>query len=175
MREEVKTDLAAGELEAVARRARAEINRRALLSAGAVLVPLPGLDVAVDVAVLVSMMNAVNRAFCLSPDQVARLGMQERVAVYEALSGIGAVMAGKSMTGIAALEIVRQLGSRWCAGKTARWVPIAGQGVAVALSYGLVRWLGELHVRECLMIRNRVAALLSYEKDNSYLKQKHYD
>lgn len=58
MREEVKTDLAAGELEAVARRARAEINRRALLSAGAVLVPLPGLDVAVDVAVLVSMMNA---------------------------------------------------------------------------------------------------------------------
>lgn len=121
------------------------------------------------------MLNAVNRAFCLSPDQVARLGMQERVAVYEALSGIGAVMAGKSMTGIAALEIVRQLGSRWCAGKTARWVPIAGQGVAVALSYGLVRWLGEQHVRECLMVRNRVAALLSYEKDNSYLKQKHYD
>ena len=39
------------------------------------LVPLPGLDVAVDVGVLVSMMNAVNRAFCLSPDQIERLGM----------------------------------------------------------------------------------------------------
>lgn len=76
-------DPAAGELALAARRAREEVKRRALLSAGAVLVPLPGLDVAVDVGVLVSMMNAVNRAFCLSPDQIERLGMEERVAVYE--------------------------------------------------------------------------------------------
>lgn len=122
-------DPAAGELALAARRAREEVKRRALLSAGAVLVPLPGLDVAVDVGVLVSMMNAVNRAFCLSPDQIERLGMEERVAVYEALSGVGAVMAGKSVTGVAALTIAKQLGSRWCAGKTARWVPIVGQGV----------------------------------------------
>lgn len=104
-------DPAAGELALAARRAREEVKRRALLSAGAVLVPLPGLDVAVDVGVLVSMMNAVNRAFCLSPDQIERLGMEERVAVYEALSGVGAVMAGKSVTGVAALTIAKQLGS----------------------------------------------------------------
>lgn len=113
-------DPAAGELALAARRAREEVKRRALLSAGAVLVPLPGLDVAVDVGVLVSMMNAVNRAFCLSPDQIERLGMEERVAVYEALSGVGAVMAGKSVTGVAALTIAKQLGSRWCAGKMVR-------------------------------------------------------
>ena len=173
-------DPAAGELALAARRAREEVKRRALLSAGAVLVPLPGLDVAVDVGVLVSMMNAVNRAFCLSPDQIERLGMEERVAVYEALSGVGAVMAGKtlaggagpsnaegkSVTGVAALTIAKQLGSRWCAGKTARWVPIVGQGAAAALSYGLVKWLGEQHVRECLAVRSRVAALLPYEKDS---------
>lgn len=104
-------DPAAGELALAARRAREEVKRRALLSAGAVLVPLPGLDVAVDVGVLVSMMNAVNRAFCLSPDQIERLGMEERVAVYEALSGVGAVMAGKSVTGVAALTIAKQLGT----------------------------------------------------------------
>ena len=159
-------DPAAGELALAARRAREEVKRRALLSAGAVLVPLPGLDVAVDVGVLVSMMNAVNRAFCLSPDQIERLGMEERVAVYEALSGVGAVMAGKSVTGVAALTIAKQLGSRWCAGKTARWVPIVGQGAAAAPSYGLVKWLGEQHVRECLAVRSRVAALLPYEKDS---------
>lgn len=123
-------DPAAGELALAARRAREEVKRRALLSAGAVLVPLPGLDVAVDVGVLVSMMNAVNRAFCLSPDQIERLGMEERVAVYEALSGVGAVMAGKSVTGVAALTIAKQ------------------------------------HVRECLAVRSRVAALLPYEKDS---------
>ena len=90
-------DPAAGELALAARRAREEVKRRALLSAGAVLVPLPGLDVAVDVGVLVSMMNAVNRAFCLSPDQIERLGMEERVAVYEALfqKGVIAVDGGQ--------------------------------------------------------------------------------
>ena len=65
-----------------------------------------------------------------------------------------------------ALTIAKQLGSRWCAGKTARWVPIVGQGAAAALSYGLVKWLGEQHVRECLAVRSRVAALLPYEKDS---------
>lgn len=110
-------DPAAGELALAARRAREEVKRRALLSAGAVLVPLPGLDVAVDVGVLVSMMNAVNRAFCLSPDQIERLGMEERVAVYEALSGVGAVMAGKSVTGVAALTIAKQLGKPMVRGK----------------------------------------------------------
>lgn len=110
MREE-RADPAAGELALAAMRARAEVNRRALLSAGAVLVPLPGLDVAVDAGVLVSMMNAVNRAFCLSPEQIEKLGMDERAAVYEALSGVGAVMAGRSVTGVAALTIVRQLGA----------------------------------------------------------------
>ena len=67
-------DPAAGELALAARRAREEVKRRALLSAGAVLVPLPGLDVAVDVGVLVSMMNAVNRCggSLLRPRQVAR-------------------------------------------------------------------------------------------------------
>ena len=64
------------------------------------------------------------------------------------------------------LTIAKQLGSRWCAGKTARWVPIVGQGAAAALSYGLVKWLGEQHVRECLAVRSRVAALLPYEKDS---------
>ncbi|MFR6358363.1 MAG: hypothetical protein ACLUNV_01170 [Sutterella wadsworthensis] len=76
------------------------------------------------------------------------------------------MMAGKSVTGVAALTIAKQLGSRWCAGKTARWVPIVGQGAAAALSYGLVKWLGEQHVRECLAVRSRVAALLPYEKDS---------
>ena len=104
-------DPAAGELALAARRAREEVKRRALLSAGA-------------------------------------------------------VMAGKSVTGVAALTIAKQLGSRWCAGKTARWVPIVGQGAAAALSYGLVKWLGEQHVRECLAVRSRVAALLPYEKDS---------
>ena len=162
MRDE-RADVSAGELALAARRARAEVNRRALLSAGAVLVPLPGFDVA-DVGVLVSMMNAVNRTFCLSPEQIEKLGMDERAAVYEALSGVGAVMAGRSVTGVAALTIVKQLGSRWCAGKTARWLPIVGQGAAAALSYGLFKWLGEQHVRECLAVRSRVSALLPYEK-----------
>lgn len=161
---DVGADVSAGELALAARKARAEVNQRALLSAGAVLVPLPGFDVAVDVGALVSMMNAVNRTFCLSPEQIEKLGMDERAAVYEALSGVGAVMAGRSVTGVAALTIVKQLGSRWCAGKTARWLPIVGQGAAAALSYGLVKWLGEQHIRECLAVRSRVSALLPYEK-----------
>lgn len=82
-------------LSQAAKLAWAEVRRRAVLSAGATLVPLPGLDIAVDLGALVSMFNTINRIFYLSPEQMAQLNTEDRIALFKAMSHVGSMFAGK--------------------------------------------------------------------------------
>ena len=146
-------DIAAETALSLARRAREArrlVRRRAALSAAAAVLPIPGLDIAVDLA-----------AFALSPGQIERLHTDERIAMLSALSQVGAVFAGRYVTNAVVLTAVKQLGARWAAGRAAKWVPIAGQGAAAALSFWAVVRLGDAHIAECLRVREQVCALLT--------------
>ena len=147
-------------LSQAAKLARAEVRRRAVLSAGATLVPLPGLDIAVDLGALVSMFNTINRIFYLSPEQMAQLNTEDRIALFKAMSHVGSMFAGKYVSSAMVLGLVKQVGARWENGRVARWVPVIGQGTAAALSYGMFTWLGESHIKECLAIRREAKLLM---------------
>ena len=151
-------DIAAETALSLARRAREArrlVRRRAALSAAAAVLPIPGLDIAVD------LLNQINRSFALSPGQIERLHTDERIAMLSALSQVGAVFAGRYVTNAVVLTAVKQLGARWAAGRAAKWVPIAGQGAAAALSFWAVVRLGDAHIAECLRVREQVRALLT--------------
>ena len=155
-------DIAAETALSLARRAREArrlVRRRAALSAAAAVLPIPGLDIAV--AAFADMLNQINRSFALSPGQIERLHTDERIAMLSALSQVGAVFAGRYVTNAVVLTAVKQLGARWAAGRAAKWVPIAGQGAAAALSFWAVVRLGDAHIAECLRVREQVRALLT--------------
>ena len=61
------------------------VNRQALFSAGMTLVPIPGLDMAVDVTVMIKMIDSINREFGLTPAQMMQLKTPERLAAFEAI------------------------------------------------------------------------------------------
>jgi len=152
-------DIAAETALSLARRAREArrlVRRRAALSAAAAVLPIPGLDIAVDLTAF-----QINRSFALSPGQIERLHTDERIAMLSALSQVGAVFAGRYVTNAVVLTAVKQLGARWAAGRAAKWVPIAGQGAAAALSFWAVVRLGDAHIAECLRVREQVRALLT--------------
>ena len=151
-------DIAAETALSLARRAREArrlVRRRAALSAAAAVLPIPGLDIAVDLAAFADMLNQINRSFALSPGQIERLHTDERIAMLSALSQVGAVFAGRYVTNAVVLTAVKQLGARWAAGRAAKWVPIAG------LSFWAVVRLGDAHIAECLRVREQVRALLT--------------
>lgn len=88
-------DIAAETALSLARRAREArrlVRRRAALSAAAAVLPIPGLDIAVDLAAFADMLNQINRSFALSPGQIERLHTDERIAMLSALSQVGAVL-----------------------------------------------------------------------------------
>jgi hypothetical protein len=146
------------ELDAAVRRSRRLVARRAVVSAGAVLVPVPGIDVAADLALLTELIPAINREFGLTPDQIDALSPRMKALVYKAIVAFGGAMVGRLITRELVTQALLKVGVRVTTKTAARLVPIAGQAVAAGLSYGAMRFVGLSHVRDCSRV---VEALLA--------------
>jgi uncharacterized protein (DUF697 family) len=146
------------ELDAVAARCRTMVTRRALASAGAVLVPLPGLDLAADVALLTQLVPAINQEFGLTPDQIERLNPRAKALLYKAIVAFGGAMVGRVVTRELVLQALAAVGMRITARTAARFVPIAGQAVSAGLSYTAMRFVGTAHIRDCRRVVEAVLA-----------------
>jgi uncharacterized protein (DUF697 family) len=142
----------------VKRRCRTLIRKRALLSAAAVLVPVPGLDVAADVSLLLRLIPAINREFGLTPEQIARLDANTRVLVYQAIVAFGSAMVGKVVTHTVVTKALCAVGARVATKHVVKYVPLAGQAMAAGLSYAAMRYVGEQHVKDCARVANVVIA-----------------
>ena len=147
-------DLAAGDpaLEAAVRRGRKLLNKRALVAAFASAVPLPGLDWAVDAALLSKMIPALNREFGLAPEQLDQLDPKKREQVRNAAATVGSLLIGKFITRDILVKAVTKIGTRLAAKEVAKFVPMAGQLVAAGIGFAAIRYFGEEHMKDCIRV-----------------------
>jgi uncharacterized protein (DUF697 family) len=143
--------------EAIARRCRKLASQRAMLAAGVAMVPVPGLDWLTDVGVLVKLLPEINRAFGLTPEQIARLAPDRQVVVYKAISAGGGMLVGKVVTRDLVLRLLRLVGVRLTTQQAAKFVPLAGQAVSAALTYGALKYVCEQHIRQCQAVARLLA------------------
>ncbi len=148
------------ELDAVTARCHAMVTRRALVSAGAVLVPLPlpGLDIAADVALLTQLIPAINREFGLTPAQIDELNPMMKVLVYKSIVAFGGAMVGRLITRDLIMQALVKVGMRVTTKTAARLVPVAGQAVSAGLSYSAMRFVGAAHIRDCARVIEAIHA-----------------
>ena len=147
------------DIEAATGRARKRVTKRALLSAGAAVVPVPGLDIAVDLGVMVAMIDEINAEFGLTPAQLEQLSPESKLLAYKAITVVGASLAGKLITKELVITMMKTVGVRLTAKQAARWVPVAGQAVAASISFGALKYLGNRHVEECARVASTLIDL----------------
>ena len=140
------------QIEAVARECRRMVSRRALLAAGVAVVPIPGLDWATNVGVLVKVLPDINKAFGLSAEQIERLAPDRRVVVFKALTAGGSLIIGRIITRELVMAMLRMVGVRLTAQQAVKYVPIAGQGLSAVLTYGALRYVCDQHIRQCMAV-----------------------
>ena len=144
------------QIEAVAKHCRKLVNRRAMLAAGVAAVPVPGIDWVTDIGVLVRVLPQINEAFGLSPEQIERLSPDRQVVVYKVLSAGGGLVVGKVITRELVLRLLKLVGVRLTTQQAAKYVPIAGQAVSAALTYGALKFVCEQHIRQCMDIAKQL-------------------
>ncbi|MFD1710848.1 hypothetical protein ACFSF0_09550 [Ottowia flava] len=139
-------------LEQAVQRSRQLLRKRAMVAGVAGAVPFPGLDWAVDAAMLTRLLPRINSEFGLAPAQIERLDAREKERVQKAIAMIGSVLIGRVVTKTLVVRFARMVGMRLTAAQAAKYVPLAGQLVSGALGYAALRYLGEQHIRDCVKV-----------------------
>jgi hypothetical protein len=140
------------EIEKIRATCRTMVTKRAAASAGGTLVPVPGLDIAADIGLLLELLPAVNKKFGLTPDQIDELHPKYKVFLYGIIKKIGSDLAGKIITKELVVAVLKKVGIRMAAKQVLKYIPMAGQAAAAALSYAAMMYVGNAHVDECYEI-----------------------
>lgn len=139
-------------LQAAVKRSRKLLNKRAIVAAVASTVPVPGLDWAVDAALLSRLIPEINKEFGLTPQQLDQLSPKKREQVQKAVTVVGSVLIGKFISRDLVIKAAAKIGKRLTTKQLAKYVPFAGQMVAAAVGYAAIRYLGEEHMKDCIRV-----------------------
>ncbi len=142
-------------LAAAVKRSRKLLNKRALVAAAASAVPVPGLDWAVDAAMLSKLIPEINREFGLTPEQLDQLDPKKREQVQKAVALVGSVLVGKLISRDLVIKAASKIGMRLTTKQLAKYVPFAGQMVSAAVGYAALRYLGEQHMKDCIQVATK--------------------
>lgn len=143
------------QLDAIRETCRRMVMRRATLSAGAAVVPIPGLDVGTDVAILLQLLPKINEEFGLSPAQIEGLDVDTKRVVMMFISVVGSNLVGRIVTRDLVIKILTKLGVRVTTKGIVKFVPFVGQAVSAGISFGAMRMLGNRHIDDCHEVAKR--------------------
>lgn len=132
------------------------LTKRALVSAVAGLSPIIGPDITVDMVLLLDLFPRINRRFGFDPEQIASLDEKVKVVIYQFISVTGKSVVGKCITKKLILSILKRLGIRVASKQVVKFVPFVGPAVSGIISFGLMKSVGNLHIRECVNLANEL-------------------
>lgn len=143
------------QLDSIRAQCRALVTRRASLSAGAAIVPIPGLDFGTDVAILLKLLPQINEKFGLTPAQIDALDVDTKRIVLVLVSSIGPGFVGRLITKGLVVKILQKMGVRLTAQGVVKYVPLLGQALSASISFGAMKMLGNKHVDDCYEVARR--------------------
>ena len=143
------------DMQAAVKRSRKLLHKRALMAGVASAVPVPGLDWAVDAAMLSKLIPEINKEFGLTPQQLDSLDPKKREQVQKAVTLVGSVLIGKLISRDLVIKAATKIGMRLTTKQLAKYLPFAGQIVAATVGYAAIRYLGEEHMKDCIRVAQK--------------------
>ncbi|MFD2190279.1 hypothetical protein [Pistricoccus aurantiacus] len=153
------------ELERIKKECASMVTKRASLSAGAAVVPIPGVDVGSDIALLVEMIPAINKKFGLTPEQIEQMDAETKIMVMGVISNIGSQMAGKTITKQLVMNILKKMGIRVASKNVVKYIPLIGQVISGTISFGGMKYIGNSHINDCYKIVGQLIEKNEEQKD----------
>ena len=143
------------DLQAAVKRSRKLLHKRAMLAGVASAVPVPGLDWAVDAAMLSKLIPEINNEFGLTTQQLDSLNPKKREQVQKAVALVGSMLIGKLISRELVIKAATKIGMRLTTKQLVKYVPFAGQIVAATVGYAAIRYLGEEHMKDCIRVAQK--------------------
>ncbi|MCZ0926022.1 hypothetical protein L0636_11715 [Halomonas janggokensis] len=140
------------DLDAIKQSCQSMVTRSSGLSAGAAIIPIPGVDLGSDVAILMRLIPQINEKFGLSPEQIESLDTESKLFVMTAISNTGSKLAGKYITKKLIVTVLNKMGIKVAAKGVTKFVPLIGSAVAGSISFTAMKVMGNRHIEDCYQI-----------------------
>lgn len=140
------------QLETVRKECHKLLYKRAALSAAAAVVPLPGCDIACDIALMAEMMTTINHKFGLTPEQILALDKERRKILLVLITSAGNEFIGKVITARLIRNVLKHSSKKLTLGHASRLLPIGGLALSASISYGAMYYLGVSHIEQCYQV-----------------------
>lgn len=144
------------ELDATREQCRALVSQRAALSAGASALPLPGVDAAADVAILLQLIPEISRRFGVAPEQIAGYDAARKQLLYQLIRRAGSALLGMEITRKLLTVALKRVAGRLAARQSLKLVPLLGWAANAAIGFAAMKYMGNAHIDDCYAVCRRV-------------------
>ena len=128
------------------------VKKASWASAGAAAVPIPLLDIVVDVGILMKLLPEINERFGLQPEHIDAMPEETRLAVWKRRAERGSELIGMVVTRELVKRSLQSMGTRLVTRQVTRFIPFGGQIVAATLGYWVMRKLAWQHIDDCVEV-----------------------
>lgn len=144
------------DLEQVREACRALVKKRAYVSAGAAVIPVPFFDVAVDAGILSQLLPEISAKFGLSEARMPAFDAETREVHWDALRERGVEFVGLVATRGVVRKSIQGLGGKIISKQVAKFIPLGGQLVAAGMGYFVMRKVAFEHIEDCYQLAKQI-------------------
>lgn len=144
------------DLRAVREECQKLVKSRAKLSAGAAVIPVPMLDVAVDAGMLAKLLPEITERFGLIDDakNAGKIDSKDRrfASFKDSIFGFGGLVAARGI----AKKTIQGFGGRILSKQITKFVPFGGQMVSATMGYMIFKKIAFEHIEQCYNLAKEI-------------------
>lgn len=133
-----------------------QVKKRSYVSAGVAVIPVPFLDVVIDVGMLSLLIPEINARFGLAPDQISVYDPATKKIHWNELRKRGFEFSGLVVARTAVKSSLNNMAAKIITKQVTKFIPLGGSIIAASLGYIVMKKVAEAHVDECYKLAKNI-------------------
>jgi uncharacterized protein (DUF697 family) len=137
------------ELNHIKQECEALMKKNCMFSAGAAIIPVPFLDMAIDAGILTQLLPQVSAKFGLSQARSSVYDAKSKNINWPAVRSLGIDVASVVAKRRVIRGAMQNFGTRLLTKQVTKFVPFGGQLIAATIGYTAMKKIAQAHINEC--------------------------
>ena len=133
-----------------------QVKKQSYVYVGVAVIPVPFLDVVIDVGMLSLLIPEINARFGLAPDQISVYDPATKKIHWNELRKRGFEFSGLVVARTAVKASLNNMAAKIITKQVTKFIPLGGSIIAASLGYIVMKKVAEAHVDECYKLAKNI-------------------
>lgn len=143
-------------LEQVKKECQDMVKKYAKYSAGAAIIPVPFVDMAIDAGILSQILPEISARFGLISERQSAIDLNTKQVHWHEMKDRAVDFAGLMATRGVVNKTVQSYGGRIVAKQVTKFIPLGGQMVAATMGYMIFKKIANDHINQCYKLAKSI-------------------